>query len=61
MPDIKFDNTPDSWAKEAINWASTNKILFGDENGNYKLHNPCTRQEMIVFIKRMYDLVSKEV
>ena len=57
MAEIKLDNTPDVWAKEAVDWAVKNKILFGDENGNYKLHNACTRQEMLVFLNRVYGLV----
>lgn len=57
---VKMDNTPDSWAEEAVNWAVENKILFGDENGNYKLHSNCTRQEMLIFINRLYKLIEKE-
>lgn len=56
MANVK-DNTPDSWAKEAVEWAVKNKILMGDENGNYKLHDDCTRQEMLVFLNRLYKLV----
>lgn len=56
MSDLK-DNTPDNWAKEAINWALDNKILFGDDTGNLKLHSTCTRQEIIVFINRLYNLM----
>lgn len=48
-----LDNTPDTWAKEAIEWAKANKILVGDENGNLKLHDTCTRQEVIVFLNRL--------
>lgn len=57
MAEVKKDNTPDEWAREAVNWAVKNKILFGDEHGNYKLHDNCTRQEMLVFLKRLHDLV----
>lgn len=56
MANVK-DNTPDSWAKEAVEWAVNNKILMGDEKGNYKLHDDCTRQEMLVFLNRLYKLV----
>lgn len=56
MANVK-DNTPDSWAKEAVEWAVSNKILMGDEKGNYKLHDDCTRQEMLVFLNRLYKLV----
>lgn len=53
MAEVKLDNTPDAWAQEAVDWAVENKILFGDENGNYKLHDNCTRQEMLIFINRL--------
>lgn len=52
----KLDNTPDVWAKQAVEWAIKNKILLGDENGNLKLHDNCTRQEVLVFINRLYNL-----
>ena len=60
MATVKKDNTPDSWAAEAVNWAVKNKILFGDANGNYKLRNSCTRQEMMIFLNRLYELIEKE-
>ncbi len=52
-----LDNTPDAWATEAVEWALKNKILFGDENGNYKLHQNCTRQEMLIFLHRVTSLL----
>lgn len=57
MAEIKKDNTPDVWAEEAVNWAIENKILFGDDTGNYNLHKVCTRQEMLVFIDRVRKLI----
>ena len=57
MAEIKKDNIPDNWAEKAVNWAIQNKILFGDENGNYKLHDNCTRQEMLVFLDRLHGLL----
>lgn len=53
----KLDNTPDTWAVDAVNWAKTSNILVGDENGNLKLHDTCTRQEVVIFINRLYDLL----
>lgn len=53
----KLDNTPDAWATEAVEWAKSNKILIGDENGNLKLHDTCTRQEVVIFINRLYNLI----
>ena len=60
MATVKKDNTPDSWAEDAVNWAVKNKILFGDENGDYKLRNSCTRQEMMIFLNRLYNLIEKD-
>ena len=48
-----LDNAPDIWAKEAKDWAVKNGILKGDENGNYKLHDICTRQDVLVFLSRV--------
>lgn len=53
------DNTADEWAKIAIENAKNNGILYGDENGDLKLHKNCTRQEMIVFLYRLYKLIKK--
>lgn len=47
-----LDNTPADWAREAVQWAAENGILYGDENGNYRLHEPCTREMMLVFLHR---------
>ena len=47
----------EDWAKEAIEWAVENKILYGDENGDYQLDKPCTRREMVAFLHRLYQLV----
>lgn len=47
-----LDNTPDAYAKEAIDWAIGNGILKGTETGDYKLHSTVTRQELLVFLHR---------
>lgn len=52
MSNITLDNTPDTWAIEAVEWAKNNGILKGDETGNLKLHETCTRQEVLVFLER---------
>lgn len=54
MSNITLDNTPDTWAVEAVEWAKNNGVLKGDDNGNLKLHDICTRQEVLVFLNR-YD------
>lgn len=51
------NNTPSEWAREAVEWAQANGILYGDENGDLKLREPCTREQMVVFLKRLHDLL----
>lgn len=48
----EMDNTPAEWAEDAVTWAANNGILYGDENGNYRLHENCTREMMLVFLYR---------
>lgn len=48
----EMDNTPADWAAEAVQWAQENGILYGDENGNLRLHENCTREMMLVFLHR---------
>lgn len=50
--DVQKDNTPDKYAKEAIEWAIKEGILYGNENGDYMLHSNITRQDMLVFLYR---------
>jgi hypothetical protein len=57
----KGGNTPDSWAKDAVENAINRGILYGDGNGNLKLHNKCTRQEMVVFLYRYYKYIMKNI
>ena len=47
-----MDNTPDKYAKKAVQWAKTEGILKGDAEGNLKLHEPITRQDVLVFMYR---------
>lgn len=52
IPAEEMDNIPAAWAEEAVSWAVENGILYGDENGNYRLHENCTREMMLVFLHR---------
>ena len=52
IPTEEMDNIPAEWAEEAVAWAVENGILYGDENGNYRLHENCTREMMLVFLHR---------
>lgn len=48
------DNTPSEWAREAVEWAIEDGIMYGDEHGDLMLRKPCTREQMIVFLHRLY-------
>ena len=50
-----LDNTPDPYAKDAVNWALDLGILKGDEVGDLKLHQSVTRQDVLVFMKRLHE------
>lgn len=52
IPAEEMDNVPAEWAEDAVVWAVENGILYGDENGNYRLHENCTREMMLVFLYR---------
>lgn len=49
------DNTPDDYAAEAVKWAIEEGILKGDANGNYNLHGTVTRQDVLVFLSRVFE------
>ena len=53
----KQDSTTDEWAREAVEWATGNGIMYGDENGDLKLRASCTREQMIVFLYRLYNML----
>lgn len=53
------DDIPAEWAKEAVEWAQENGILYGDEHGNLRLHEACTREMMVVFLHRLRKLVTE--
>lgn len=46
------DNQPPEWAGDAVKWAKANGIIYGDENGNLMLREPCTREMVITFLYR---------
>ena len=52
LPDVRQDNEPAEWAREAVAWARANGILYGDEAGNLRLREPCTREMAVVFLYR---------
>lgn len=51
------DSEPADWAKEAVEWATENGIMYGDGAGDLKLHSDCTREQMVVFLYRLYNML----
>lgn len=51
------DNVPNEWAREAVEWAQANGIIYGDENGDLMLRQPCTREQMLVFLYRFGQVI----
>lgn len=54
------DNAPASYAAEAVRWAQEHGILQGDASGDLMLTQPCTRQQMAVFLHRLWRLLTEE-
>lgn len=49
----KNDNTPDTYAKGAVDKAIKKGVLKGTTGGDYKLHSAVTRQDLFVFLDRL--------
>lgn len=49
------------WWEEPLAWAQENEIIYGDENGNLMLDEPCTRRQMLAFLYRLFKLVMKMI
>lgn len=47
---------PDMWSESFRKWAEENGIVIADEDGNYQYKAPVTREQMVVFMKRMHTL-----
>lgn len=57
IKDKRTDSEPQEWAAEAVEWAVENGIIYGDGDGNLMLRETCTREQMIVFLYRMFRLI----
>lgn len=49
--EVTMDNTP-KISKEAVEWAQANGILNGNKDGDLMLSSPCTREMVMVFLRR---------
>ncbi len=57
--DNEMSKPKNEWWEEPLAWAQKNGIIFGDENGDLMLNEPCTRRQMVTFLYRLYNLVTK--
>ena len=48
---------PSAWSAEARMWAERNGIITGDEKGGMQYKAACTREQMVVFLHRLYRLI----
>ena len=55
--DLKAE-APADWSKDSREWAEKNGIIAGDEKGNKQYENFVTREQLVVFLKRIFDKVS---
>lgn len=51
-PPEPWEEQAHDWSLDAVRWAVENGILRGDGNGNYRLQDPLTREEMCVLLWR---------
>lgn len=47
-----MDNSPSSYAEEAVQWARDKGILYGNTAGDLKLHDTVTREQALTFLYR---------
>jgi N-acetylmuramoyl-L-alanine amidase CwlA len=47
---------PSDWSAEAREWAEQHGIIAGNGKGGMQYKSPCTREQMVVFLKRFNDM-----
>ena len=52
----RFDEEPSDWSEEARKWAEENKIVVGNSSGYVSYKSFVTKEEVVVMLKRFYDL-----
>ena len=51
--EAKMDNTPGKYAEEAVRWALESGLMQGSADGDLKLHDSVTREQLMVFLYRL--------
>jgi len=53
----KAAQEPSDWSEEARTWAEGNGVIAGDGSGNMQYKSACTREQMVVFLYRLFNLI----
>lgn len=53
----KLTAAPSDWSEEARTWAEGEGIIAGDGSGNMQYKAGCTREQMVVFLFRLFNLI----
>lgn len=53
------EKEPSDWSAEARDWAEQSGIIQGDSQHRMQYKAPCTREQMVVFLKRLADRLEK--
>lgn len=48
---------PDPWSQEHRDWAEGAGLIVGDENGDKQYKAFCTREQLVTFMHRLYEMV----
>lgn len=54
-----MDNTPAPYAREAVQWATKNGIMTGNQLGDLMLNSPITRQQFVAMLYRYHEKFGK--
>lgn len=54
------DSIPAEWSREAVEWATKNGILQGNEKGDLMLRSTATREQIVTMLHRLYTQIKKE-
>lgn len=47
---------PDAWSQEHRDWAESAGLIKGDENGDKQYKSFCTREQMVTFMHRLFEM-----
>lgn len=55
-----LDNTPTFKGRSSVDWAIKNKLIVGDNYGNFKLNKDVTKQEALEFIYKLFQMLNEK-